>query len=553
MKRKLSLLLRFLAFFCVAAIAARAQYGYPDVPIVQANTNNTSGASATCSFNQNVTSGNQMWIGIAWESSTNTPSVSDTRSTSYTQKLLNTSNTVKVAFFAGTLGSSGSNTVTVAITSGAFIGVNCLEMYPRWTLTVDQTAVSAFSGSPSTVTTPAVTNTVNGDIVYHLIYRDNTSGWFQQAVADMPKWTQTAEYPWIGAWVGVGGVEGVSGNNLTVNANVTLGTTFTISFKPSSGITINSGATAPDGATSQAYSFQPLATGGVAAYTWSISAGSLPTGLSINSSTGLISGTPSVSNNFSFTVQATDGTSTATQAMTAKIATGVNTPTLIQSASCSVGTGGCTGSFGSNVTSGDFIAAAGGWNGAVPFQIPYCTDSLGTPFKLYALSNYLSKTASSNLQTIMIFFYGGFAPSTGADTVSCGSAGAPLVNQVAEFSNVGPYIAGDNFGGTFGTSAQPATITSNTLTTLVPNELLWGSCSAFSSAGRNTINSPFTAIAAANIVQSGYNISTSVTTYTLSCAQATNTDTDWGILLLALRPSGGTVTPPTSHGFPVVF
>ena len=54
-----------------------------------------------------------------------------------------------------------------------------------------------------------------------------------------------------------------------------------------------------------AYSVQLAATGGVAPYTWAISAGSLPTGLTL-SSAGLLSGTPTASGSFTFTVQVTD-------------------------------------------------------------------------------------------------------------------------------------------------------------------------------------------------------------------------------------------------------
>jgi hypothetical protein len=48
------------------------------------------------------------------------------------------------------------------------------------------------------------------------------------------------------------------------------------------------------------------ATGGTGARTWSISAGSLPTGLDINQSTGEISGTPTAAGTFNFTVQVQD-------------------------------------------------------------------------------------------------------------------------------------------------------------------------------------------------------------------------------------------------------
>lgn len=48
------------------------------------------------------------------------------------------------------------------------------------------------------------------------------------------------------------------------------------------------------------------ASGGEGPYTYSVSAGSLPAGLSLNGSTGELSGTPSVSGAYSFTITATD-------------------------------------------------------------------------------------------------------------------------------------------------------------------------------------------------------------------------------------------------------
>lgn len=55
-----------------------------------------------------------------------------------------------------------------------------------------------------------------------------------------------------------------------------------------------------------------LADGGSGSYTFTIIAGSLPTGLSINATTGLISGTPTIAGKFLFTVQVSDGFSIVT-------------------------------------------------------------------------------------------------------------------------------------------------------------------------------------------------------------------------------------------------
>jgi hypothetical protein len=60
-----------------------------------------------------------------------------------------------------------------------------------------------------------------------------------------------------------------------------------------------------------AFSYQPGAAGGRPPYTWLVASGALPAGLSINASTGLISGTPSASGTFAaaITVRDQDGRS----------------------------------------------------------------------------------------------------------------------------------------------------------------------------------------------------------------------------------------------------
>jgi len=65
-------------------------------------------------------------------------------------------------------------------------------------------------------------------------------------------------------------------------------------------------ASLPNGVQNTAYSQTLSATGGTLPYTWSRTAGNLPTGLTLNPTTGLISGTPTATGVFSFTFQAQD-------------------------------------------------------------------------------------------------------------------------------------------------------------------------------------------------------------------------------------------------------
>ena len=70
-----------------------------------------------------------------------------------------------------------------------------------------------------------------------------------------------------------------------------------------------------------AYSTTIETTGGIEPLSWSISLGALPNGLDINSGTGEISGTPTESGNFDFTVHVEDGlTRTATKDLSITVA-----------------------------------------------------------------------------------------------------------------------------------------------------------------------------------------------------------------------------------------
>jgi len=71
----------------------------------------------------------------------------------------------------------------------------------------------------------------------------------------------------------------------------------------------------PESTVGVSYSQSLIATGGAPPYTWQLESGSLPNGLTL-SSTGILSGTPSISGTHNFVVRVTDAGGSATKALT---------------------------------------------------------------------------------------------------------------------------------------------------------------------------------------------------------------------------------------------
>lgn len=163
-----------------------------------------------------------------------------------------------------------------------------------------------------------------------------------------------------------------------------------------------------DGEIGASYSSSLTRSGGVAPFTYSISAGSLPSGLSINSSTGVISGTPSGSTgNFGFTVRVQDALGgVSTSAQTVNIASQVTIAGVYPAATNGV------------VYSSSAVAAS---NGVTPYSYAVTSGSLPTGLSLSSggtLSGTPTVNGTYNFDVTATDARGGTATSSQSLTVS---------------------------------------------------------------------------------------------------------------------------------------
>jgi hypothetical protein len=110
---------------------------------------------------------------------------------------------------------------------------------------------------------------------------------------------------------------------VTDSNSATANEQFSVSVGQGFGIT--TAPSLPAATAGVAYSFTLRATGGTTPYTWSVTKGPLPDGLTLDAAAGTITGTPSAPGTFNFTVQAADS---AKATATAVLSIVVGTPSL---------------------------------------------------------------------------------------------------------------------------------------------------------------------------------------------------------------------------------
>ena len=213
-----------------------------------------------------------------------------------------------------------------------------------------------------------------------------------------------------------------------------------------------------------AFSFSLSASGGTSPYTYQMTGGSLPTGLTLTGSTGIISGTPSVTGSFNVTLKVTDSAShSATATLTIKINTvgvtnnisGTIDGFLNTAFTYQLNPAGGTGPYTFSLVNG---------NSSLPAGLTFNTSSgliNGTPTALGFATPAITVTDSASHTTQFSLSMNILTMGITSATTASGSTGTSFNYQITVSGGTSPY--------TYSTSGPslPAGLTLNTSSGLI--------------------------------------------------------------------------------------
>lgn len=308
----------------------------------------------------------------------------------------------------------------------------------------------------------------------------------------------------------------------------------------------------PQGATSVAYSAQLHCYGGTSATpTYALVSGALPTGLSLNTSTGAITGTPSGTASATLGFTCTDGTSTsATDTLTLTVVSAFSTPSVSSSSQTSFNSNGNTTV---SVACGDLIV----------IQVQASHDTHGTNGYKQIIDGtnvFVHHTDPSPVQQYQIGSGAYLGPNimwvlgpittSGADSISVSdntASSSGLIANIAIVKGAQSVLDTPAINSTVQTGASASIAAS--YTTVVPNQLLLVSTYKTAPAAGNsvafTFNSPlasiFTGIPGVGDMFSGFAsglvASPSTVSATTNMTETSATDA-LTTMAIALRPAG---------------
>jgi len=343
---------------------------------------------------------------------------------------------------------TASSTISKAMVSGSAFGISGLSL--PLTLPVGHTR------SFNVTFAPATTGNISGSVVLVSNALDPTvilalSGTGVAAASHGESLAET-EVPATSPTVALSWTPSTSSNVTSYNI-----------YRTTVASPVITSPTKASGTVGTAFSYEITATNTPTSY----GAKGLPAGLSVSSTTGLISGTPATAGTSTVTLSATNasGTGNATLTLTIGTATRLSFVQIVANAA-SGSASSLSLSFPSNTVAGDLILVAFDYNtSAIPSSV---TDSQGNIFT--PVGNQLSSPGGSRSR---VYYANNIKGGADTVTVNLSANSGWLELYLTEYSGVSPTNPIDAEAGA---SGNAGTVSSGNVTTTMSGDMVYGYC-----------------------------------------------------------------------------
>ncbi len=536
-----------------AGLDLHAQYNGNDPSLVQSYIGRAIGEpDFTIAFPGDVTTGHLEVVCVnAQDNAASTYTISSTRvpSWSHLAPILNGSATTNLIMYYGVATSSGAESILLGLTPATFNEFAAGE-YQNISGTTDGTDSQTAGGSPASISN-TVTTSKNGSIIV-------SCGGVTTAQTML---TGSSQFV-------AGGLEGgrpmimstlptTTAGAYTITSNNQNGTSppgapafspdismQSVAFRPSA-LAVTT-TLLPNTDKAQTYSATLKAVGGTGSYSWTVSAGSLPTGCSLSAG-GVITCSPATAaGTASFTAQVTEsgGGTTATAPLTLLVDnTAYSTPAVVQTASIAINSLVFSGTVAANNTLLVFIHGfdthgEAGWVPPTTGASNNISDALGSTWRRVCS---ISGTLNGG-----VIAYAATAGGSGAETVffNSTSGGTPLVAVGLEINGSQSIVDCDGLSYTSQQSSTPYNVTVNQTTPIANDLLVYMSVASFV-LGQGWSMSPAAGWAAVNSTGTSYDYTMTATKQTTTAGSYSGTTTvsgvrstldTFGALMVGVRP-----------------
>ncbi len=469
-------------------------------------------SSSTVTFPANTLASDVLLVAFDYTNGATPSAVTDSQGNSFTlvrTPLTTPGGAVGSVYYAKNI-KGGADTVTVTLSAtSSYLEVYLCE-YSGINPTSPIDTQAGATGTAGTVSSGNATTTTAGDIIYGFCVADWActagSGFTARSTLDSNLVEDmTAGNP--GQYAATGAA--TNGWSMLMVALRPAGT----AVPPP---TISSPTTAT-GTVGTPFSYQITATNAPTSF----NATGLPQGLSVNSTTGLISGTPASAATSTVTLSATNASGTGTATLTIAISASTPPSFVQQAAGAAHGSPNSLAvSFPANTLAGDVLLVAFDYtNGATPSAI---TDSQGNSF-----TSVRTPLTTPGGAVGSVYYAKNIKGGADTVTVTLSATSSYLEVYFSEYSGINPTSPIDTQAGATGNAG---TVSSGAATTTTTGDIIYGFCVADWAC---TAGSGFTARSTLNS-----NLVEDMTAGSPGQYAATGTATNgWSMLMVALKPN----------------